>query len=132
MRSTIDALKAALRPALRVALWAFLGPFLLAVTGFLNEVWSWANAHGQAPFPDVSTLGYAFVAAVVSASSFLVALVIRFAQAKGLFPGQPPIYPTTWTPLPDNRSVLGRQSGSASLACLSVSLAILATVLIAV
>lgn len=124
--STIDAFWAAFRPAWRVALWAFIGIFGSAVIGFLNAVGQWASAHGQTPFPDVSTLGYAFVAGGVALGTSLFVFLIRFGQAKGLLPGQPPIYPSSSSPLPDDpRSSLVDQTGAARLATLAVALALL-------
>jgi H+/Cl- antiporter ClcA len=64
------------------ALWAFIGVFGLGITGWLLDVLNWANSKGEVEFPDVSTVGYLLVAAVVGAVIGLVATVVRFAQSR--------------------------------------------------
>lgn len=87
-RSTVNALKSAAWSAL----FFFVGTFGLALLGWLNDVGRWASDHGRTPFPDISVLGYATVAAAVSAAGFVVNLAVRLAQAKGALPGEPPDY----------------------------------------
>lgn len=88
MPTTRNALKA----GAYTALWTFLALFGAAALGFLTQVGQWASAHGRDPFPDVSVLGYAFIAAVVAALAGILGTIIRLAQAHGLVPGQPPAY----------------------------------------
>lgn len=88
---TVDV-RNALKSAGFTALWAFLGVFGLAVLDVLNDVGRWASDHGRTPFPDLSVLGFAAVAAACSAAAFVVNVVVRLAQAKGLLPGKPPLY----------------------------------------
>lgn len=85
-----DALKA----AAYTALWTFLGMFALALGGWLNDVVQWASSDNAAVlFPDPAVLVKAAVAAVAAAAGFVVAAVVRLAQANGIAPGQPPAYP---------------------------------------
>lgn len=83
-----------LKAGLWTALWTFIGTFgLLTLTPWVADVAAWATAQGTTEFPDVSVLGYGVVAALTSAVSGLVALVVRFAQAHTSIPGGPPQYP---------------------------------------
>lgn len=61
-----------LRSAIRVFVYAFLGTFVPALLGFLNDVLEWTSSDGAA-FPSVDVLGKALVAAVVGAVSGAIA-----------------------------------------------------------
>jgi hypothetical protein len=89
--SIVNAIKA----GAWTALFAFIVLFFVALVGFLTEVASWASSSGVDPLPDISTLGYAFVAAVASALIGLVNAIVRALQAVGVLPGAPPSYPST-------------------------------------
>lgn len=61
-----------LRSAVRVFVYAFLGTFVPALLGFLNDVLEWTSQDGAA-FPAVAVLGKALIAAVVGAISGAIA-----------------------------------------------------------
>lgn len=83
----------AVRAAWTTALWTFLGVFGMSVLGWLGEVAEWASSSGAHAFPSTSVLGYAFISAGAAAGSFVVAALVRAAQAAGWIPGKPPTYP---------------------------------------
>lgn len=84
-----DAIKA----AAYTALWTFLGMFGAAAIGWLNDVQKWATSDGAVTvFPDPSVLVKAGIAATAAGFAFVVAAIVRLAQANGLLPGQPPAY----------------------------------------
>lgn len=56
----------------RTFLWAFLGIALPGVLGWLNDLTSWAQSEGQAPFPDARSLAFVGVAAITAGSVALV------------------------------------------------------------
>lgn len=86
--TTRDSLKA----AAYTSLFTFIALFSLALLGWLNDVWSWANDDsGVRLFPDPSVLIKAGVSASVAAVVGLVNFVIRFAQGK-LGAGELPTY----------------------------------------
>lgn len=82
----------ALRAAAWTALFSFVGLFGLSLLGWLQDVAVWASSSGREPLPGLSTLGYGLVAAAASAAIGLVNFVVRYAQARGVVPGQPPTY----------------------------------------
>jgi hypothetical protein len=81
---------------LKAAAWTFLFSFIalfgVSAVGFLQEVIEWASSSGVEPLPGMSTIGYAAVSAVASAAIGLVNFVVRYAQAKGVIPGETPTY----------------------------------------
>lgn len=62
----------AVRAALRTSLFSFVGGFVPALLGWLNNVSQWASDHGSRPFPATSVIVYAAVAAVVAAVTGLI------------------------------------------------------------
>lgn len=62
------------RTAIRVFVYTFITTFALALTGFLGDVAEWAT-RDDLPFPDVSVLGKAAVAAVSGAVSAALAVI---------------------------------------------------------
>lgn len=84
----------ALKSALYTALWTFVGSVAVLSIGWLQSVAKWASSSGHAPLPGLSTIGYAVIAAGISAAGGIVAFVVRFAQSKGWLPGKPPSFPT--------------------------------------
>lgn len=80
-----------LRAALSTFVFSFCTLFLLSALGWLNDLLSWATSQGVDPFPDVTVLGYAAAAALVSALIGLVNFGVRLGQEKtGV--GTPPVY----------------------------------------
>jgi hypothetical protein len=80
-----------LRAAYRTAGQTFLGMFGLSLLGWLADVSSWAGST-EGTFPSVSPLGKAVVAAMVAASSGVVAALMKAFGKEG------PAYPTTPKP----------------------------------
>jgi hypothetical protein len=74
-----------------VAAWTFVASFCGAALGFVQRVTEWASASGQHPFPEVSVLGYALVAAIGAAATGTLATIVRWAQGR-LGRGNPPSY----------------------------------------
>jgi hypothetical protein len=95
LRSLWAGLKPTTRNAIiaarNVAGWTFLVSFGGASFGFVQKVTEWASASGQDPFPEVSVLGYAFVAAVGAAATGAFAGIVRWAQGR-FGAGKPPSY----------------------------------------
>ena len=77
--------------AKKTAIITFITLFGIQLLGFLNDIASWAGAEGE-PFPSVSPLGKAFVAASVAAVTGLVNFFINAGQEKGIVPGKAPSY----------------------------------------
>lgn len=94
-RPSRETIVNAIKAGAWTALFSFVTLFGLSLLSFLQEIVSWSSASGQAPFPEISVLGYAFVTAFVSAITGIVNSVIRLAQAAGVIPGGPPSYPST-------------------------------------
>lgn len=84
-----------LKSALFTALWTFVGTTALLSVGWLQSLAGWASSNGHAPLPGLSTIGYAVIGALVSASSGLVAFIVRTAQAQNVIPGSPPAFGQT-------------------------------------
>lgn len=61
------------RSGVRVAAYAFVGQFALALLGFLYDVQEWATSTGAAEFPAVTPLGKAVAAALSAAVIGLIA-----------------------------------------------------------
>jgi len=81
-----------LRAAYRTAGQTFLGMFGLSLLGWLSQVAEWAgNTTGD--FPSVSPLGKAVVAAMVAASSGVVAALMKVAGSNGPSYTPPPAPP---------------------------------------
>jgi len=81
-----------LRAAYRTAFQTFVGMFGLSLLGWLSQVAEWAGSTASgADFPSVSPLGKAVVAAMVAASSGVVAAVMKALGKDG---------PTYATPTP--------------------------------
>ena len=76
-----------LRAGYRTALQTFIGMFGLSLLGWLSDVGAWAGS-SDGTFPSVNPLGKAAVAALVAASSGLVAALMKAVGSKG------PAYPT--------------------------------------
>lgn len=85
----------ALKAAAYSALWTFVAMFGVTLLGWLNDVGQWATDAGEdrGTFPDLSVLGGGALAAAAAALTFIVAFVVRQAQASGVVPGAPPSYP---------------------------------------
>lgn len=67
--------------------------FGLLSLGWLTDVAKWADAAGAAPFPDLSTLGYGAVSAVVGVCTAAGNAIYRWAQTKtSIVPGDGPTY----------------------------------------
>lgn len=56
------------RRVIRTFLYSFLGLAIPGALGFLNGLTSWANAQGQVPFPDATSLAFVGVAAISAGS----------------------------------------------------------------
>lgn len=82
-----------LRAAWRTAGQTFLGMFGLSLLGWLSDVASWAGS-SEGSFPSVSPLGKAVVAAMVAASSGVVAALMKaFGKSGPAYPTPPPAPP---------------------------------------
>lgn len=82
-----------LKAGLYAALWAFLGRFLPALLGFLQDVEKWATDDGAyTAFPDPSVLVKAGVSAISAAMVFVIAAGVRLVQSKTAAPGEVPKY----------------------------------------
>lgn len=82
----------AAKAALWTALFSFIGLFSVTLLGWLQDVVVWASDSGVAEFPDLSVLGYGFVAAAASTAIGVVNFVVRYAQARNVLPGSGPSY----------------------------------------
>jgi len=81
-----------LRAAYRTAFQTFLGMFGLSLLGWLADVSEWAG-DTTGDFPSVSPLGKAVVAAMVAASSGVVAAVMKALGSNGPSYTPPPAPP---------------------------------------
>lgn len=72
--------------------FSFIGLFSVTLLGWLQDVTVWASDSGVAEFPTLSVLGYGAVAAATSAAIGVVNFVVRYAQGKGVLPGNGPTY----------------------------------------
>ena len=77
---------------IKTAVITFVTLFAVNLVGFFNDLMSWAGADGE-PFPSVSPLGKAAVAAAAAAAVGLVNFFVNYGQEKGIVPGQAPSYP---------------------------------------
>lgn len=84
----LDAIKA----AAYTALWTFLGSLAVLCMSWLTDVANWANASGHATLPNLSTVGFAVLSALLAAASGFVTFVVRALQSAGALPGSPPKY----------------------------------------
>lgn len=75
----------ALKRAVRTALQAGVGLFVLLVVPFLNDVLEWASGN-VADFPDVSVIGRAFVAFIAGAFISLLSWLQNFGEDTGHIP----------------------------------------------
>jgi hypothetical protein len=85
-----------LKRVARTFVIAFLGIFLPGALGFLHGLTDWASSQGQTPFPDMHSLAYAVVAAIVAGCIALVNLIVVWfedATGKGLLRDVAPIEP---------------------------------------
>jgi hypothetical protein len=76
-----------LKRVARTFVIAFLGIFLPGALGFLHGLTEWASSQGQTPFPDMHSLAYVAVAAIVAGCIALVNLIVVWfedATGKGL------------------------------------------------
>lgn len=86
--TTRDAFKA----AAYTALFTFIALFGLALLGWLNDVWGWAQDDtGVRLFPDPTVLIKAGVSATVAAIVGLVNFAVRWAQGRAGI-GETPTY----------------------------------------
>lgn len=70
----------AVKRSIRTFLIAFLTVLVPGGLGWLNDLTSWANSHGQRPFPDAHSLAYLGVSAIVAGSISLVNLVWTWVE----------------------------------------------------
>jgi hypothetical protein len=73
---TTDSLK---RVA-RTFIIAFLGIFLPGALGFLHGLTEWANSQGQTPFPNMHSLAFVLVAAIVAGVIALLNFVVVWLE----------------------------------------------------
>lgn len=83
--------KYAFKPAIKTAAFTFIGIFLPALFGVLNQIVN-AVAEGNVEVPGVSTLGQALASAIGAAAAYLVNFTWRFLQQMGLPIGELPQY----------------------------------------
>lgn len=69
-----------IKRVLRTLVISFVGLYIPAVIGFLGDLTKWAGAHGQTPFPELSNLGYAGVAAIAAALITILNLVVNLVE----------------------------------------------------
>lgn len=69
-----------IKRVLRTLVISFIGLYIPAVVGFLGELTKWAGAHGQVPFPELSNLGYAGVAAISATLISILNLVVNLVE----------------------------------------------------
>lgn len=74
----------AVRRVIRTFLVAFLGLAIPGFLGWLNDLTTWANSHGQKPFPDAHSLVYLAVAAIgAGVIAVLNAIVVMIENGTG-------------------------------------------------
>lgn len=76
-----------LKRVARTFVIAFLGIFLPGALGFLHGLTDWAGSQGQTPFPDMHSLAFVAVAAIVAGLIALLNLIVVWledATGKGL------------------------------------------------
>jgi hypothetical protein len=74
------------------AFFVFLAGVGTTLAGWLNDVASWATAHGDVPFPDPSLLRGALVSLAAAAGSGVLNTVVRWAQDRFGFGPTTPVY----------------------------------------
>ncbi len=89
----LSKLTDAARAGVVTAFFTFLTTFLTGAAGWWQAVMDWVTTSGQAPFPDISVLGTAAVAAFLAALTGLANYLYRAAQSQGVLPGNGPTYP---------------------------------------
>lgn len=75
-----DRMSDTIKRVLRTLLISFVGLYIPAIIGFLGELTKWAGAHGQTPFPELSSLGYAGVAAIAASLISILNLVVNLVE----------------------------------------------------
>jgi len=74
----------AARRVIRTFLIAFVGLAVPGFLGWLNDLTSWANSHGQQPFPDAHSLVYLAVSAIgAGVIAVLNAIVVMVENGSG-------------------------------------------------
>ena len=74
----------AARRVIRTFLIAFVGLAVPGFLGWLNDLTSWANSHGQRPFPDAHSLVYLAVSAIgAGVIAVLNAIVVMIENGSG-------------------------------------------------
>lgn len=80
-----------LKSGISSAIVVFLVTFLPATLNWISGMLAWASSSGATQMPGVSTLGYAFVSALLAALAGVLMAAFRWAQSKYSFvPGKPP------------------------------------------
>lgn len=79
----LDRLPDPARRAIRTFVQSFVALFAVSVMGWLKLVVDWADAGGAEPFPGVSALGYAAIAAASSAAIAVVTYVQNLLEDRG-------------------------------------------------
>lgn len=69
-----------LKRVVRTFVIAFVALFVPSVLGFLGDMTRWASAHGQEPFPDLTTLGYAGVIAISAGMVATLNLLVNITE----------------------------------------------------
>lgn len=82
------------------AVFTFLVAVLALATEALQELFVWASTSGREPLPDVSTIGYAVVAAIFALAVGVVNAVFRVIQNR-MKVGRVPEYVDTESKLLD-------------------------------
>lgn len=69
-----------LKRVARTFVIAFLGIFLPGALGFLHGLTDWAGSQGQTPFPDMHSLAFVLLAAIVAGLIALVNLIVVWLE----------------------------------------------------
>lgn len=85
MLARLGSLPDYVRRPIRVFAMVFLGVFSLALTGYLQDVVEWASASDR-PFPGLTPLGKAAVAASAAGAGAAVAFVVNALEEKTKMP----------------------------------------------
>jgi hypothetical protein len=91
VKKILTSAKAALKPAVKTFIFAFLGVFLVTATGWITALMDGLST-AHIVLPDISTVGHAVTAAAGAGVIALINFGWRFAQQLGLPLGSIPQY----------------------------------------